>query len=326
MPVKFTAAGAYIPENVITNDDLAARYKTVFDLSRWITLNLGISERRQSDLLPSDQAVIAARNALKQVEGTVDFLILNTFNGDYILPQTATLVQHKLGLRNCFALELNMPCAGPVYNIAVAVSFLLTNKYERGLLIGVDKMSSILDPNDHLMNALFGEAAGALIVERTSGEAGIVDYFLESEMDGDLESDYALTILEGRAAYPPSDGKILNRRQYLQMNATKTKSFIIDKLTKTVEWVLGNQLLRITDIDYVICHQANRKLIERTLEGLGIDRKKILFTVDYLGNTCSASIFVTISEYFYIFQHPGKNILICGMGGGLTWGGIFYRT
>lgn len=200
--ISIKSVGSYIPEQVITNKNLVERFATDFDLENWIIGKTGILERRTSKLCPSDQAVIAVKNAISNFEGEIDFIILNTFFGDCTVPQTATIIQQKLDLKDAFAIELNMPCAGPIYTLAMADMFIKSQKYKIGLLIGVDKILDAIDPEDYIMNALFGEGAGAVLVQSTSNDNGVVDFYLGSTLDNKENDDYSLRLLAGKANYP----------------------------------------------------------------------------------------------------------------------------
>lgn len=324
---QISFAGHYIPEDIITNQNLADQFKTDFDLQDWILSKTGIIERRQSKLLPSDQGTIAALAAMGDNCTDIEFIIVNTFFGDYTLPQTATLIQKKLGLKNAFAFEINMPCAGPIYSLSLADMFLKSGKFKKGLLIGVDKIRDLIDPKDYLMNALFGDGAGAIVVSNEiERNVGIVDFYLGSYIDGDENENYSLKVLAGKAKYPIQTYDNKQTNHYLLMEGKEVKYFIVQKINEAINWLLSNHIKSVEEIDYVITHQANKIVIEKCLEQNGIPKTKLLSTVEYLGNTASASIFITISKHFQEFQQPNKNILICGMGGGLTWGGIFYRT
>ena len=328
MPICITSAASYIPEEIITNKDLSGRFKQKFDIEDWILQKTGIVERRKSNLSPSKQGFLAAKDLLEKNGNDIDFIIVNTFTGDYTLPQTATLIQEKLGLDQAFAFEINMPCAGPVYAISIAEMFLKSGRYTKGLLIGVDKMLDAIDPDDFLMNVLFGEGAGALIVEKKEStlNKGIIDFYLGSYIEGDVGENYSLKVLAGKSNYPIQNYVLNQKDHFLQMEGRKVKNFIYEKLNESIEWLLKKHIESVDDLDYIITHQANKVVIEKCLKDQGIPSSKILKTVEFLGNTGSGSIYITIAEHFARFCEKNKKILICGMGGGLTWGAIFYKT
>lgn len=323
---KIISAGHFIPDDIITNHDLADKFHTDFDLPNWILTKTGIVERRQTNLLPSEQGVLAAEQALSGCNYDIDFIIVNTFFGDFTLPQTATLIQKRLGISQAFAFEVNMPCAGPIYTLSIADMFLKSGKFKNGLLIGVDKIRDLIDPKDYLMNALFGEGAGAVIVSNEADDKGIVDFYLGSSLDGDDNDNFSLKVLAGKAKFPIQSYDNNMTTHYLLMEGKEVKDFIVQKIDEAVAWMLEKHINSVDKIDYVFTHQANKIVIENCLDKNGIAKNKLLTTVEYLGNTASASIFLTISAHFSRFKEPNKNILICGMGGGLTWGAIYYRT
>lgn len=324
---QIVSTGHYIPERIITNADLASRYDVDFDLTEWIINKVGVIERRESDMMPSAQGAVAGAMALDCSDGPVDFILVNTFFGDYTMPQTATLIQGKLGLPNAFAFEVNMPCAGPIYSLCLADMMFSSGRYRRGLLVGVDKIRDLIDPEDYLMNAIFGDGAGALVVSscKTAGK-GIVDFYLGSSVEDVADERYSLKVLAGKAKYPIQRHDLRDNSHYLLMDGRSVKHFIEDKLNEAVDWLLQKYLTDVDQLDYVVTHQANLLIIARCLAKKGIPSHRLLTTAEYLGNTASASVFLTISAHFERFLEKDKNILICGMGGGLTWGAIYYRT
>ena len=330
------STGCYVPERKITNEYLT-RYvknfqpeKAKSSLSDWIKKHYGISERRwaKEKELPSDMATKAVQKALAKANlhaAELDFLILNTAYGDYSQPTTATAVQRKLGMREgSFAIELNMPCAGPIYGLVIGHNFIQTGQFKKGAVIGTDKMSELIDKEDFKMAGLFGDGAGACLLGE-SKNGGILSYHLGSKGEEGQEHDYALVIPGGRAANPTS-AETLNKLHYLKMDGKKTANLFNTYMLNSIKELLKKKHFNIEDIDYMVSHQASRNLILGIAKEVGLPENKVLFTIKEFGNTSSASVFITLDKLFSQHIKAGSKLLIAGIGGGLNWGSILYET
>lgn len=335
--VGIISTGAYVPGNVVANADLERIVKN-YDpikgkgsLDHWYRRRYGIIERRWSnpDELPSDMAAAAGKDALRSAgleASDIDFLILNTAFGDYAQPTTATQVQKKLGMRsNSFALELNLPCAGPVFGMVTAAHFLLGGRYKKGLILGVDKMSELVDKEDFRMAGLFGEAAAGCILGIAESGGNILDFDLGSVGEEGSESEFALVIPGGKAANPASQMTVNERKHFLKMNGGLVESFIQENFVQSIQKLLDTHKLKPGDIKTLIPHQASRKLVQDNMESIGFQEHQIEFTIQDYGNTSSASVFLTLDQAWKKGFEPGDKIILAGMGGGLNWGALLYE-
>jgi 3-oxoacyl-[acyl-carrier-protein] synthase-3 len=331
------STGFYVPERKILNTDLnqwVRNYDPEISgksLDEWIISRYGIESRRWADkeTLTSDMAYLAAEDALQSggldVED-IDFLILNTATGDYPQPTTATAVQRRLGMKpESFAIELNMPCAGPVYGIVLAKNFILSGKYKKGLVVGADKMSSLIDLADFRMAGLFGEGAGACIVGRVP-DSGILGEFIRSKGEEGNPNDYALIVPGGGVVNPGRAENGSPALRFLQMNGPKVEAFIESCLGETIENLLSEVGWTLADLDYFVPHQAAKKSLINLAHSAGIPVSKLVLTLQYFGNTSSASILITLDSLFRTKLPGGTRILVAGMGGGLNWGGFLYEV
>ena len=334
--IGIIGTGSYTPPKVVSNADLEKIVKN-YDaekgkgsLDEWVRRRYGISERRwaAADELPSDMATEACRNAIQKAGLTpsdIDFLILNTAYGDYHQPTTATSVQRNLGMRSdTFALEVNLPCGGPVFGLSVAHNFILSGRYKYGIVVGVDKMSLLIDQEDFRMVSLFGEAAGACILGAVE-TGGIIDYHLGSKGEEGAESEYALVIPGGRAAHPSSPKTVEEKLHFLYMNGGIVDDFIQTYFTDTIRLLLERNQLDAQNFGYLVPHQAARNSILKNTQKAGIPDEKVFFTLEKFGNTSSASILLTLDHAMSQNLPQGSHLLLVGMGGGLNWGGVLIQ-
>jgi 3-oxoacyl-[acyl-carrier-protein] synthase-3 len=329
MSIGIIETGIGLGEIIQTNEelsDIVKNYdseKSGLTLDQWLKKFYGIESRTKTNLLPSDLATIACTNALKKSNISieeVDFLVLNTASGDYKQPTTATEVQRKLGMKsNSFALEINMPCAGNIYGLATAYSFLKSEVGKVGLVVGVDKMSSIINQEDFIMAGIFGDAASACLVGDNS-KLEIKNIYLRSKAD----ENKALAMKASGSAYPLDKYLVANNDHLLKMKGKETISFIEESLKDTFENLCKLSQLKVQEVGQIIVHQASKPTIERVFKELGMSNKQYLFTLDKYGNTSSASILLTLDDYLNSNSIP-ENIFLIGMGSGLNWGGIVLK-
>lgn len=327
--------GLDIPGRVYENKELEALVqnydpaKSGVSLSDWVYNHYGIRRRNWAadDEFPSDYGTKAAQKAIADAgleAQDIDLLVLNTAFGDYIQPTTATLIQQNLGMRpDSFALEINMPCAGPIYSITTAYNFLLGGKYKTALVVGADKMSRLTDPRDFIMGTLFGDGAGALVLGQVP-DGGIVDYYLASKGEGPDHEEHALVIPGGFARNPTSAETIDQNMHVLRMHGKQVEGFVDSCMKDIVEHLLPPHRLTIYDLAYLIPHQAAYNTVIHATRELGIPDDIVCFSLEDLANTSAASIFITLIKHRHKMK-PGDKILLAGMGGGLNWGGILYE-
>jgi 3-oxoacyl-[acyl-carrier-protein] synthase III len=323
-PVGIIATGAYLPEQVLTNADLERMVDTS---DEWITSRTGIRERRIAapDEASSDLAFKAAEKALQQAGITaeqIDLIIVATVTPDMICPATACLVQARLGASKAAAFDLSIACAGFLYGIATAAQFIATGVYQYVLLIGADCVSRIVDWTDRNMCVLFGDGAGATILGPVEEGYGFLSYELGVDgSGGDL-----LKIPAGGSRLPATEETVSDRLHMITMNGREVYKFAVKVIGNSIEAALEKADLTKEEIDFLIPHQANIRIIEAAVKRFGLTEDKVIVNVDRYGNMSSASVPVALDEAVRQGRiDKGDMLVLCGFGGGLAWGTAILR-
>ncbi|HWB12841.1 MAG TPA: beta-ketoacyl-ACP synthase III [Pirellulales bacterium] len=321
--VQVVATGSYVPECVVTNEDLHARFG--FDPS-WIVQRTGIRERRHAppEMATSDLAVRASRQCLERAgakPADVDLVLVGTFTPDMSFPATACLVQDQLGIR-APAVDLQAACAGFMYALVTGAQFVATGCSKLALVIGADCNSRILNPKDQRTYPLFGDGAGAVLLATGSAEQGLVSYVLGSDgSGGDL-----LCRRMGGSRTPFSKEGLDSDGQYLQMDGQAVFKWAVRLLDESITAVLEESKLSPADLDLVVLHQANVRIVYAATDVLGIDRKKVFLNLDRYGNTSAGSVPLALDEAYQQGRiRRGSRVLISGFGAGLAWGTAVLR-
>ena len=318
-----TGWGRQLPVRVVTNDDLAASLDTS---DEWIQSRTGIRERRiaSGEESTASLATGAARAALAVANldpADVDLVIVCTFTPDAgNMPTVASTVQHALGATRAGAFDLNAACAGFVYGLGVANALIAAGMHRNILLIGAETLSRVLDWNDRSTCVLFGDGAGAVVVQRS--EAPHARSALRSLVTGaDGSRGNALIIPAGGSSAPASHDTVDSRAHYIQMDGREVYRFAVSTVPDTCLQAIHDAGLEPHDIDVVILHQANIRILRSVVETLGIPWERAVVNLDRYGNTSAASIPIALSEAVDDGRvSPGDRILVAGFGGGLTWG------
>jgi len=313
---RIIGCGSYLPNNLVTNDDLA---KVMDTSDEWIYQRTGIRQRYISkDKTTSEMAVEAAKNALANAGITaeeIDCIIVATTTPDKTFPSTGVLVQKALGMGDKgFAFDVQAVCSGFVYALSIADSFIKTGQIKKALIIGAEKLSSILNWEDRTTCVLFGDGAGAFILSAHEGEEGIISTHLHSEGD---KSDILGT--DGGPSTTGTVGKVFMEGKEVFKNA-------VTRMAEVVNETLAANNITSADLDLLVPHQANKRIIDSTAEKLKLPAEKVVVTVDKHGNTSAASIPLAFDSALKEGRiHKGDLILIETMGGGLTWGAALLR-
>ena len=304
--------GSYLPKKILTNNDLSKKLDTS---DEWIKTRTGINQRYIADKkqLNSDLAFEAAKKAIKNSKiktSDIDLIILATSTPDHTFPSTATKIQGKLGIKKGFAFDIQAACSGFIYAMSVADNFLLNNQASNALVIGSEIFSRILDWNDRSTCILFGDGAGAIVLSKNKKmNSGIISTELYS--DGRF---YDLLYVNGGVAFNQKAG-------HIKMKGRDVFKHAVKKLVSCIQFNLKKNKLKKEDIDWIIPHQANKRIMDMTAIKLGVPKSKLLVTVDQYANTSSASIPLTLD---YGLSNKiikrGQIIVFEAIGGGLTWG------
>jgi len=318
---QIVGCGSYLPRQAVTNADLAERIDTSDD---WIVQRTGIRSRHiaAEGEMTSDLAIAAARQALERAGmsgGDLDLIILGTATPDHTFPATATKVQAALGMTRGFAFDLQAVCSGFIYALAVADNFIRLGQARNALVIGAETFSRILDWEDRTTCVLFGDGAGAVVLRAAEGKGssddrGILSTHLHS--DG---GTYDLLWVDGGPSATRTTG-------HLRMNGKEVFRHAVVRLAEVVEEALDANRLKPDDIDWLVPHQANKRIIDGTARKLKMPLEKVVVTVDHHGNTSAASIPLALAEAVGDGRiKPGQLVLLEAMGGGFTWGSALIR-
>jgi 3-oxoacyl-[acyl-carrier-protein] synthase-3 len=316
--VTITGIGCYAPERVMTNDELAQLVETS---DEWIVERTGIRERRvaAADEALSDLALPAAKDALEQAgvdPGDVDLLVVATVTPDMFFPSTGAIIADQLGAKDAAAYDLSAGCTGFVYAIVQAHGMVSAGLSEHALVVGGDVLSKIVDWQDRSTCVLFGDGAGAVVIER-SRDGG----FLGFELGADGSGGSQLYMPAGGSRAPATAETVATRQHFAKMNGREVFKFATRVLVDSAEKVLEQSGVPVEDVDLYVPHQANVRIIEHARKKLGIPAERTVVNVDRYGNTSSGSIPLALGEAEAGGRlHPGDLVLMTGMGAGLTWG------
>lgn len=314
---KISATGSYLPAKIISNSELA---KSVDTSDAWIVERTGIKQRHiaAAEELTSDIAVKAALKALTQGKisaDEIDLIIVATTTPDLTFPATATTVQAKLGAKNAFAFDMQAVCSGFVFALATADNFIKSGQVKNALVIGAETLSRIVDWNDRNTCVLFGDGAGAVLLQATSEEnRGI--------LASDLHSDGTLNELLKTSGGPSSNQK----SGFIEMAGKEVFKHAVEKMSKSVLSVLDKAGLGIKDIDLLVPHQANARILNAVATRLELDETKVILTVQNHANTSAASIPLALDQANLEGKiKKGDVVVLEALGGGLTWGSVVLR-
>lgn len=319
--VGITGVGSYTPEKVLTNADLEAMVDTS---DEWITSRTGIKERRiaADDQAASDLALPAARQALEQAgvaPEELDLIIVATATPDMLFPATGALVADQLGARKAAAYDLLAGCSGFVYALSQAYGVLATGLSQRALIVGTEVLSKITNWHDRGTCILFGDGAGAAVVEPVE-RGGIAGFELGADGSGGPD----LCIPAGGSRRPVSTAALEEEAQFIRMNGAEVFRFATRVMVTSAEELLAACGATVDDVDLYVPHQANRRIVDHAVKNLELDPEKVLMNIDRYGNTSSASIPICLAEAQAAGRlEEGTRVLMSAVGAGLTWGSVY---
>jgi 3-oxoacyl-[acyl-carrier-protein] synthase III len=323
MKARITGTGSYIPAKVLTNVELE---RMVATSDQWINERTGIRERHLvgPDEACSDLAVKAAERALKAAgvsAAELDLILLATCTGDYPLPATACLIQHRLGATRAAACDVSAACCGFVYALSVADAYVRTGM-RHVLVIGSEVMSGITDWTDRNTCILFGDGAGAAVVSASDGERGILSSHLRS--DGALCD--LIIVPGGGSRNPPSEKVVAERMQFIKMKGNETFKVAVRTLEDIARETLAANNLTVKDLDLYVPHQANLRILTAVADRLDLPLEKVMLNLDRYGNTSAASIPIALDEAVHAGRiKDGSLVMVGAFGAGLTWASALIR-
>jgi len=309
----------------MSNDD----FEKILETSdEWIHSRTGMRERRYAaaDQASSDLATRAAAHALERAHlkaSDIDCFIVATVTPDYQFPATACIVAANLGAVGKAAFDIEIACSGFIYELPIAASFVRAGVFRRVMIIGVETLSRIMNFEDRSTCILFGDGAGAAIIERTAAED---DCFLACELGADGKNPELLYVAAGGSRQPMTVEALAAKKDKVEMSGREIFRYAVNKMVETSKHVLAVAGLTLADVDWMIPHQANLRIIEAAAKRLKVTRDRIVVNIARYGNTSSASIPIALSETIARGDlHDGDVILFTGFGGGLSWGSVAWR-
>lgn len=318
-----TSVGGYVPETKLTNFDLE---KMVDTNDEWIRTRTGISERRilrETGKASSDMAVKAIEEILQKKNLDpleIDCIICATVTPDMIFPATANIIGDKLGAKNAFGFDLGAACSGFLFALNTGAAFVETGKYKKVIVVGVDKMSSIIDYTDRATCIIFGDGAGAVLLEPSTEGNGVMDAILKSDGSG---RDY-LHIKAGGSLKPASVESVMAREHYAFQDGQPVFKFAVKGMADVSAELLEKNNLTGDDIAWLVPHQANLRIIDATANRAGIPKEKVMINIHKYGNTTAATIPLCLWEWESQLM-KGDNLILAAFGGGFTWGAAWVK-
>ena len=324
MTTRIIGTGSCLPTNIITNDQLSRQVDTS---DEWITARVGIKERRiltEEGLGTSYLARKAAKQLIQKTgvdPDTIDALIVTTTTPDYKFPSTASIVLGKLGLKNAFAFDFSAACCGFLYSLDVAASMIQSGRYKKIIVIGADKMSSLVDYTDRQTCVLFGDGAGAVLVEATTEEGiGVQNSFFRTDGKG-LPF---LHMKAGGSVCPPSRFTVDHRLHYLYQEGRTVFRYAVTNMSDDVLEILKKNNLTADDVQWVVPHEANLRIIEAVTKRAGIPLDKVVVNIERYGNTSAATIPLALWDVESKLK-KGDNIIFTAFGAGFVHGASYYK-
>lgn len=318
-----TAVGAYVPDFVLSNKVL----ETLVDTNdEWITTRTGIKERRilkddtkgTSFLAIKAAEDLIAKNNINPAE--IDLVLLGTTTPDMPVAATAVYVASKIGAVNAFAYDLQAACSSFLYGMSTAAAYIESGRYKKILLIGADKMSSIIDYTDRATCIIFGDGAGAVLFEPNHEGLGFQDEFLRSDGVG----REFLKIEAGGSLLPASKETVENKQHYVFQDGKTVFKYAVSGMADVSEKIMQRNNLTKEDVNWLVAHQANKRIIDATANRMGLDESKVLVNIQKYGNTTSATLPLLLNDFEKQFK-KGDNLIFAAFGGGFTWGSIYMK-
>lgn len=318
-----TAVGAYVPDYVLTNKIL----ETLVDTNdEWITTRTGIKERRilkddtkgTSFLAIKAAQDLIAKSNIDPLE--IDLIIMATATPDMLVAATGVHVATEIGAKNAFAYDLQAACSGFLFGMSTAAAYIQSGRYKKVLLIGADKMSSIVDYTDRTTCIIFGDGAGAVLFEPNYEGLGLLDEYLRGDSIG---RDF-LKIDAGGSIHPASAKTVEEGRHNIKQDGKTVFKYAVTNMADASEMILKRNNLKNEDVNWLVPHQANKRIIDATASRMNLEESKVLMNIEKYGNTTSATLPLVLNDFEHLFK-KGDTIILAAFGGGFTWGSIYLK-
>tara|TARA_B100001758_G_scaffold17347_1_gene12421 strand:- start:279 stop:1262 length:984 start_codon:yes stop_codon:yes gene_type:complete len=316
-----TGVGGYVPDHVLSNKDLE---KMVDTTDEWIISRTGIKERRilnDSKKATSYLAIKAAKNLIQKKKlnpESIDLVIVATITPDLPVAATAPYVASQIGAKNAFAYDLQAACSGFLYGMSSAVSYINSGRYKKVLLIGADKMSSIVDYKDRATCVIFGDGGGAVLFEKSKNNFGWEDEFFRSNG----EDRMALKIKAGGSLFPTSSESYNNGWHNIYQDGKTVFKYAVSEMSYVTEQIFKRNNLNNENVNFLVPHQANKRIIDATIKRINLSEEKVLMNISKYGNTTAATIPLLLHDYESKFK-LGDSLVFSAFGGGFTWGSSY---
>ena len=318
-----TAVGGYVPDFVLSNKIL----ETMVDTNdEWITSRTGIKERRilkGEGLGTSYLAIKAAEDLIKKGNINpleIDLVIMATATPDMLVASTGVYVASQIGATNAFSYDLQAACSSFLFGMSTASAYIESGRYKKVLLIGADKMSSIIDYTDRTTCIIFGDGAGAVLFEPNFEGLGLQDEIMKSDGIG---RDY-LKMNAGGSMLPPSHETVADKKHFIFQDGKQVYKYAVTGMADVSEKIMQRNNLTNDDVDWLIAHQANKRIIDATSSRMGVDESKVVINIEKYGNTTSATLPLLLFDFEKKFK-KGDNLIFAAFGGGFTWGSIYLK-
>ncbi len=318
-----TGVHGYIPKDILTNDDLSQMMDTS---DEWIMTRIGIKTRhilKGEGLGTSDMATEAVKGLLEKTNTKpeeIDLLICSTVTPDMQFPATANIIADKVGIRNAFNFDINAACSGFLYALETASKYIETGRCKKVIVVGADKMSSIVDYTDRAVAPIFGDGTGALLLEPTTEDVGIQDSILQSDGVGRVH----LHQKAGGSVKPASHETVDAREHFIYQEGQAVFKWAVSKMADVSVAMMERHKIAPDDLSWLVPHQANMRIIEATAKRMGIKKEQVMINIQKYGNTTSGTLPLCLWDYEHLLK-KGDKIILAAFGGGFTWGAIYLK-
>jgi 3-oxoacyl-[acyl-carrier-protein] synthase-3 len=321
LTAAITAVQGYVPDDILSNEDLSKLVDTSDD---WITSRTGIKERRIMRNGGSSDMAAAAVKQLLEKKGIdpmeIDLVICGTVTPDHPFPSTANILSDKTGMKNAWSFDVNAACSGFLFALATGSQFIETGKYKKVIVVGVDKMTSIVDYQDRTTCVIFGDGAGAVLLEPNTEGLGLQDFILHSDGSG----REFLVQPAGGSLHPASIETVENRMHYVKQEGQSVFKFAVTNMADVSAKIMEKNNLTSDDVQWLVPHQANLRIIDATANRMGLSKEKVMINIEKYGNTTAGTLPLCLWDYEKQLK-KGDTLILSAFGGGFTWGAIYLK-